>query len=149
MRKRWICVIVLILFAILLVYPRKEASYFPVIEANWGVVFPEEAQWDSVYQCDSGPSFHGDGWRYHVYTYAQETPVAALFSWSEETGEALFSKTYRDASEDWLNQLEVPSALRPDYASCLTWYTSKGDLSQILVFWNAGAQTIYIVENFI
>lgn len=43
-------------------------DYTAVVELNWGLSLPESRE--EVYKTDSGPSFHGDGTRYHVLQYA-------------------------------------------------------------------------------
>lgn len=50
-------------------------SYLKVIRNNWGLSLP--AGCVEVYEIDSGPSFHGDGERYHVFKYREgkEVPV--------------------------------------------------------------------------
>lgn len=43
-------------------------DYTAVVKLNWDLALPES--WEEIYKADSGPSFHGDGMRYHVLQYA-------------------------------------------------------------------------------
>lgn len=149
MKRKWIYFLVLLLLAVLLFFPRSKSSYLSVIQTNWGLPFPEEAQWTQVYQTDSGPSPHGDGWRYHVYSYEQEDTVAAMLPWTRETGETVFSESYADACEAWLDEIAVPADQRPDYENCRVFYAVQDDHSQLLIYWNVDMQTLSVAEFFI
>lgn len=150
-RRRFILVVLLVLVVLLFLpqFGSREPAYLSVIESNWDIFPPRQAQWVLLYETDSGPSFHGDGCRYHIYSYEQEEPVAGMFFWSAEEGNTIFSKTYQEEAESWLDALNISRDLRPDYENCLRWYAVQDDNSQILIFWDAAAKSIYVAENFI
>lgn len=137
---------ILLLCALLL---NRRPGYASVMEANWGITLPTAAQWQEVYTTDSGPSPHGDGWRYHVYAYGIEAPVAEMVPWSATEGEAIFHSSYSEEAECWLDALEVPENRRPDYTACAFWYDWQTDNSQIILCWDAGCSTLYVLESFI
>lgn len=149
-RKKWLLFLILLLAVV--VFPfffSRNSSYLSVIEANWELTFPEDARWKLLYQADSGPSPHGDGWRYHVYAYEQEEVAASMLPWSRETGKTVFQESYSLAAETWLNAIQVPQEERPDYDACLVWFSSQHDNSQILIFRDPQRKTLYVAENFL
>ncbi|MBP3684587.1 MAG: hypothetical protein J6J12_06455 [Oscillospiraceae bacterium] len=148
MKRKWIFPLIPLLLLALLLFPGS-SDYLSVIEANWELSFPENAGWVLAYQTDSGPSPHGDGWRYHVYHYGQENAVAAMLPWSRDTGTTVFSESYADACESWLDEISVPADWRPDYESCQVYYAVQKDNSQLLIWWNPSDMRISVAEFFI
>ena len=51
---------------------RVMSDYNRALNANWGFKVPWQSKYSEIYKTDSGPSFHGDGLRYHVYSYKYE-----------------------------------------------------------------------------
>ena len=155
MNKRIIAVIstaVLLLIAVVvgiaLAWNRNN-DYSSVIHANWGFGLPSEAHYSEVYYKDSGASFHGDGIRFHVFSYKEEKPVEEMLAWSGKEEETIFSSSYREAVTEWLNSIDVPNEKYPDYSKCLYWYGSQNDNSEIIVLWDKSSMMIYVVESFL
>lgn len=124
------------------------SGYSSVLDANWSFSLPKDAKCEEVYEKDAGLSFHGDGVRYHVFSYQNEEPIEALFEWSETESDTLFAGGYSNAAEAWLDEIEVPQEERPEYESCVYWYASQADNSEIIIFWDDVRERIYIVESF-
>ena len=148
MKRKWIIFLALLLLLGLLLFPGG-SDYLDVMEANWDLTFPENAGWALLYGTDSGSSPHGDGWRYHVYSYEQEKAVADLLPWSSKTGSTFFSESYADACESWLDEINVSAEMRPDYECCQVFYSVQKDHSQLLIWWNASEKTVSFAEFFI
>ena len=127
----------------------SQAGYISVLEANWELAMPSNAQWQEVYATDSGPSPHGDGWRYHVYSYQKDASVAEMVEWLDTQGETIFQKSYSEAAEEWLDVLEVPESKRPNYDDCIFWYDHQNDNSQIILCLNREKKMLYVLELFI
>ena len=53
-------------------------DYSTALEINWGISLPSQASLSEVYAKTSGSSFHGDGIRYHVFTYQDAASVASI-----------------------------------------------------------------------
>ena len=136
-----------------------DTSYFPVLKSNWGIALPENAGWSIVYEKDTGPSFHGDGIRYHVYSYDTDNTVSNMLPWLPDEGNTLSweqvnggEKRYHTYTEDitlWLTQLEVPETEQPVFQGALYWYDNHEDHSQIMIVWNPHLSRLYIVESFL
>ena len=155
--------ILLVLLAILIVtwtiYRSIIPSYASVLEANWGVELPVKAFCKEVYAEDTGPSFHGDSIRYHVFSYVNSSEVEKMVPWSDVNGNTLAwsliqgeekrYQTYCEAAELWLTELGIPQAQYPDYDACFCWYKNAHDNSEIILFWNPEINRLYIVEKMI
>ena len=155
----------LLLLAGLLAW-RLVPSYASALRLNWGISLPILARPSLCYEADSGPSFHGDGIRYHVFSYQYEDPVSLMFAWGSveretiycdsyrEAAEAveretIYCDSYREAAEAWLDKIQVSAGDRPDYGGCLYWYRAQEDNSELLVFWDAEQNRLYFLESFL
>lgn len=145
--------IVLIICAILitgtLIWSAIVPSYSGVLETNWGFELPIYALCSEVYEKDEGPSFHGDGIRYHVYQYKYEDYIDLMLVWETMENVSIFGKTYSEEADSWLDRLEVPDEWRPDYENCFYRYRTQDDNSQLLIFWDRELNRLYIAESFI
>jgi len=124
-------------------------DYSRILHANWGFTWPTAAHCSEIYQKDSGASFQGDGIRYHVFSCKESTSIDQLFEWQSEQNETNYHDSFVDAVDDWLDEIEVPLAQRPDYNACLFWYESQADGSEIIVFWDQNKHNLYTVESFL
>ena len=149
-KKRILLVVLVTLISVWTIYKSIVPSYASVLEANWGVELPIKALCKEVYKADTGPSFHGDGIRYHVFSYRYEDYIDLMFAWSGNLeNETLFYQSYSEASDIWLDELDIPMEQYPDYDACFCWYKSEHDNSEIIFFWNPEINRLYIVENII
>ena len=149
-KKRILLVVLVTLISVWTIYKSIVPSYASVLEANWGVELPLKALCKEVYKADTGPSFHGDGIRYHVFSYRYEDYIDLMFAWSGNLeNETLFYQSYSEASDIWLDELDIPMEQYPDYNACFCWYKSEHDNSEIIIFWNPEINRLYIVENII
>lgn len=124
-------------------------DYSRVLNANWGISLPYKALCSEVYAKDSGASFHGDGIRYHVFSYKYEDYIDLMFAWSSNNNhKTLFHDSYSETAEEWLDELNVPDEWRPDYEKCYYWYKAQEDNSQLIIFWDNDANQLYIAEEF-
>lgn len=123
-------------------YFGQSTDYSSTLKANWGFSLPTDSHCQEIYSTDSGDSFLGDGIRYHVFTYKENAPVKAMFDW--QTNGRCSAKV-----EGWLDDIHVPSGERPDYASCVYWYQSQDDGSELIVLWDESRQKLYTAESFL
>lgn len=128
---------------------RVMSDYNRALNANWGFKVPWQSQYSEIYKTDSGPSFHGDGLRYHVYSYKYEDFIDLMFVWSPVEREPNYYDSYSEAVTQWLNDLEVPEEYCPEFANCSYWYRTKDDKSEIICLWDAGMNRLYIAESFL
>lgn len=149
-KKRILLAIFVALISVWAIYQSIVPSYSSVLEANWGIKLPVKALCKEVYREDTGPSFHGDGIRYHVFSYRYEDYIDLMFAWSGNLeNETLFYESYTEAADIWLSELDIPEEQYPDYDSCFCWYKNEHDNSEIIIFWNPEINRLYIVENII
>ena len=140
-----ILIIILTGIGILRLFP----SYASTIKSNWDISLPIKAVLTETSEKDSGASFHGDGVRYHVFSYKYEDYIDLMFAWTPNEHKTNFYPTTREAAEAWLDEIDVPAEQRPDYSKCCSWSKSQDDNSEIIIFWDNELNKLYIVENFI
>jgi len=141
----------LVLIALLAVGLMKQITdYNSVINANWGFNIPRKAHYEEIYSKDSGSSFHGDGIRYHVFSYENEEPVSEMFFWGENNGPTRFHDHYQQAACDWLTEISVPIESYPDFQNCHYAYFHGPDdpRNEIIILWNSEADLLHICESF-
>ena len=140
-----ILIVILTGIGILKLFP----SYASTIKSNWNISLPIKAVLTETYEKDSGASFHGDGVRYHVFSYKYEDYIDLMFAWTPNEHKTNFYPTTREAAEAWLDEIDVPAEQRPDYSKCCSWSKSQDDNSEIIIFWDNELNKLFIVENFI
>ena len=124
-------------------------SYSFVIKSNWDIDLPIKAVLTETYKQDSGASFHGDGVRYHIFSYKYEDYIDLMFAWSPNEHQTNYYPTAREASEAWLDEIDVPADKRPNYSACASWVKSQNDNSEIIFLWDNNLNRLYILEKFI
>lgn len=159
MKKKGTILLLLIIFVILAVCVigaidiwnvwNEFSDYSTCLQANWGFSLPPDAHYSEVYQQDEGPSFHGDGIRYHVFSYKEAMPIEEMLSWQTEEGFTRRDGSYSEAADEWLNKIGVPLEERPNYSECSYWYKTKNDSSEIIIFWDKNQSKLYIAEFFL
>ncbi len=123
----------------------EKSDYSSVLQANWDISLPSAAKYDQIYTKDSGASFHGDGERFHVFTYLNQSPIEEMLQWKAEADYS----SYSDTIDEWLDSIDVPSEFHPHYAYCNYWYHRKSDGSEIVILWNEQRKLIYVAESFL
>ena len=117
-------------------------SYAQVVNLNWELELPAEAV--CLYEADSGPSFHGDGERYHVLGYSS-SPESAL------DRQAAHLALFPEGAAEILEHLEVPEDQRPDLPACL-WYSaahSTDDRNRLYLGLSPEGTALYVIESFL
>lgn len=138
---------VLIIWVLL---PIISSSYTNTISRNWEINFPTDAAFTEVYKKDTGSSFHGDGLRYHVFTYKSDS-VEAMLPWTRDAGgiRPIFYSGITEAASTWLMEIGVPKEEYPRFSECLSWYKSQNDKSEIIIFLDTDESKIYVIESFL
>ena len=79
--RKWLIAVVVLLVLAVIGVSKLLPSYSSTLEATWGISLPWKARLTEIYQQDSGASFHGDGVRYHVFSYKYEDYIDLMFAW--------------------------------------------------------------------
>lgn len=148
-KKRILLAVLVALISTWTIYRSIVPSYSSVLEANWGIELPIKALCREVYKEDTGPSFHGDGVRYHVFSYRYEDFIDLMFTWRHIQSNTLHYQSYSEAADVWLSELDISKEDYPGYEDCFYWYRNADDNSEMIVFWNPEINRLYIVENII
>ncbi len=115
-------------------------SYLTVIEHNWKFVIPEQANCEQIY-VEQVSNIMGDGTRYHVFSYKEETYIANMCEWQN------YQESYEQIFEKWLTRLDVPTEERPNYEVC-KFYQQGGEFEGLIICWNEESDTLYVGESF-
>lgn len=151
MNKKKIIVvfIIIIIFSLLgIIIYNNLSNYSNVLKVNWNIELPNNLV-KEIYNADSSASFHGDGIRYHIFSYENEDEINKMFNWSNEENETIFYSSYSESINNWLNEIKVSKENYPNYSNCKYWYNKQDDNSEIIILWDSNKDRLYIVESFL
>lgn len=118
---------------------KGDATYLSILRLNWDLAPPADCR--LVYAADSGPSFHGDGERYHVFVYDSDLQWEALTA-SPPT------EAQREAVREILGALPADEAFRPDFSAVTASLTlRKSDGSRLYLLYAQAGRILYVVED--
>lgn len=149
MKNRKKLIIILgILLTIFIIFYFLYTDCWTAMKINWKISMPYMSLYREIYHKDSGPSFFGDGTRYHVYSYKNEKHIEKMVEWQTEEKETEIRSSYSEFIREELDRVEVPENERPEYSKCKYWY--KKDLDdEMVICWNEDNNKLYVIELFI
>ena len=148
MKNKKLFIIIGIALPIFIILYFWYADCWTAMRINWKISMPYMSLYREIYHKDSGPSFFGDGTRYHVYSYKNEKHIENMFDWQTEEKETEIRSTYSEFIREELDRIEVPDKERPEYLKCKYWY--KKDLDdEMVICWNEDNKKLYVIELFI
>ena len=121
--------------------------YAYCMNINWHLSLPETDV--EIYVKNSGASFTGDGIRYHILQYDEESADIILKSFDWETGE--LDNELADKMEEWLDSISVPSEDRPKQNEWkhTTLPRKEDDRDRLIMFFDESTNQLYVVEYFL
>lgn len=150
-KKKRIIIITLLLIVILPLgiggtfiyrYIKEKNIYSNIIKSNWNIELPSE--YKEVYFCDTGSSFLGDGERYHIFQYEENSNIGSSLNWKADKNIMIESTVF-----GILSSLNVPSEYFPDFEQEYKYYLrNEEDLSKLYIILSKDKDMVYIVENF-
>lgn len=146
-----VCLIFFVIVACFFINTISFSNYSEVLEANWGLSLPADAQCSEIYDKNSEQGFTGDGWRYHVFTYKEAEPISKMFNWQTEGQKTKHYSSYSETVNEWLNEIEVPLDERPNFKECVYWYQSEVHngiiFDEIIFLWDNNQNKLYVAES--
>lgn len=148
MKKNTISTIVIVLLILILgipiiYYVRWNSVYSNIIKINWGIELSK--QYKEIYSLDSGPSFHGDGERYHIFQYDDNKYVRPLLLWRDEKDLYL-----EENVKNIVANLNIPEKYTPDFSRKYNYYyKTDTDSSKIYIIFFHDLNRLYIIEQFL
>lgn len=145
-RKKTIFILIFILLLCIGVFfsykfIKEKNTYSSTIQANWEVELPLE--YKEIYSIDSGPSFLGDGKRYHIYEYANRDEIEEVLNW--QSGKNIIMES---SVISILKDLKVPDEYIPKLESDYKYYfKAESDSSMLYIVFSEEANRVYIVED--
>ena len=133
---------VLLILSVLMIFWGSE-DYARVINLNWELELPTSE--GCLYETDSGASFGGDGERYHVLAYVDDSGLEEAL---EREAEPLAPA--EEAVTAILDGLSVPADQRPDFSDC-RWFTafrSEDARDDLYLLLNGAGTRLYVIESF-
>ncbi len=148
MKKKGLWALAALVALALLAAALYAPDYGRALEFNWDISLPAAARFRQIYQKDSGASFHGDGIRYHVFSYQYEDFTEEMFAWAgpHQRHATRYYGSLEEAAQAWLDEIDVPADRRPDYAACDHWNGGKNGNCEIIFFRDTGKNELYILE---
>lgn len=121
--------------------------YADCMNRNWHLNLPETDV--EIYVKDSGASFTGDGIRYHILQYDEESADIILKSFDWEAGE--LDSELADKMEEWLDSISVPLEDRPKQNEWkhTTLLRKECNSDHLIMFFDEDTNQLYVVEYFL
>lgn len=121
--------------------------YADCMNRNWHLNLPETDV--EIYVKDSGASFTGDGIRYHILQYDEESADIILKSFDWEAGE--LDSELADKMEEWLDSIDVPLEDRPKQNEWkhTTLLRKECNSDYLIMFFDEDTNQLYVVEYFL
>lgn len=121
--------------------------YADCMNRNWHLNLPETDV--EIYVKNSGVSFTGDGIRYHILQYDEESADIILKSFDWEAGE--LDSELADKMEEWLDSISVPLEDRPKQNEWkhTTLLRKEYNRDHLIMFFDEDANQLYVVEYFL
>lgn len=121
--------------------------YADCMNRNWHLNLPETDV--EIYVKDSGASFTGDGIRYHILQYDEESADIILKSFDWEAGE--LDSELADKMEEWLDSISVPLEDRPKQNEWkhTTLLRKEDTRDHLIMFFDEDTNQLYVVEYFL
>ena len=121
--------------------------YADCMNTNWHLNLPETDV--EIYVKNSGVSFTGDGIRYHILQYDEESADIILKSFDWEAGE--LNSELADKMEEWLDSIDVPLEDRPKQNEWkhTTLLRKECNSDHLIMFFDEDTNQLYVVEYFL
>lgn len=121
--------------------------YADCMNRNWHLNLPETDV--EIYVKNSGVSFTGDGIRYHILQYDEESADIILKSFDWEAGE--LDSELADKMEEWLDSISVPLEDRPKQNEWkhTTLLRKEYNRDHLIMFFDEDTNQLYVVEYFL
>lgn len=143
-KKRRIVIILMISIGIFFIYGyiKENNNYTNIIKSNWQIELP--SGYKVIYSCDSGDSFLGDGQRYHVFEYKENSNIDKTLNWKSDKDINIESDVFKIISS-----LDTPDEYLPKFEEHYKYYYQTESYgSKLYIILSENKDIIYIIENF-
>lgn len=138
--------IIISLFLLFLVvvynFTKEFNNYTNIVDTNWDIQLPKNLI--EFYKADSGPSFHGDGERYHVFEFENSDDFTSSIQWCHNK-----NLVFECNIEEILEELNIPKEFYPDFQCDYEYYfkTDLEDSSEIYIVFIPDLNKVYVIEH--
>lgn len=122
---------------------KETNTYSNIIKSNWKIEL--SSSYKEIYSSDRGPSFLGDGYRYHIFEYKTSNDIKDSLDW----------QTYKNPSMELdinniLSELKVPNKYLPPFdCEYMHFFKTKDDSSKLYIIFNEKENKVYVAEHFL
>lgn len=150
MKNKKLCIILGITLSILTILYFWYTDCWTTMKINWKISIPYMSLYREIYHKDSGPSFLGDGTRYHIFSYKNEKYIEKMFDWEQEEKATEYESSYSEFMKKELDRIEVPEKEQPEYSKCKYWYDNdpNDNRDEIVICWIEDENRLYVTEFF-
>ena len=124
----------------------RRISFAETLKANWDLTIP--SGYTILYETDTGASFHGDGVRYDVLEYEDDSALEDLVDWREEQLPTRYADSETQAAAECLKRLDVPAEWEIPDGDCRYCCITK-DYCEMILLWHTPDQRLYLVQNLV
>ncbi|OPJ59592.1 hypothetical protein [Clostridium oryzae] len=136
-------ILVLTISIIAFLFIRLNAVYTEIIKINWNIKLP--MPYKQIYSIDSGPSFHGDGERYHIFKYKNEVKLSRSVDWYDDK-----NKSVEASAKKVLLTLGVSKYHAPNFKHNYKYFVKyKNKNSKMYLIFDIDTRKLYVIENII
>lgn len=133
--------IVLLITLVLGFLVRFNQQYSLIINGNWSIKLP--ISYKEIYAIDDGPSFLGDGKRYHVLQYQESNKIIKSLDWDSGSNASMEIEVTKIIEE-----LGASKEYIPDFKDSYKFYTIlKTDGSKLYLIFYETTKRLYVVEK--
>lgn len=138
-------IVILVIVVLCILVSQERSRFCYTLQDIWGLSIPNT--YSEVYSIESELNDTGEVVRYHVFQYKDADNLGAQIAWVEE-GVNYLQKSYSEATEEWLDAVEVPKEHHPDYEKSQYFYWKKSNNSELILLWDEEANVLYIMEHY-
>lgn len=143
--KKILFIIISVMIPIFIIFYFWRTDCWNSMRINWEISMPYMSFYREIYHKDSGPSFLGDGTRYHVFSYKKEKYIEEAFDWEFKEKETKYNDSYSEFINEQLDDIGVLEKDRPEYSKCNYWYKNYSG-NEIVICWNKDENKLYVIE---
>lgn len=121
-------------------------SKYHCFRANWGITIPRELK--EIVSVEGKKNQYNSYNTYNVLEYKNEAKVDNIVSWSQIDGGTIQYDSIKDATEEWLNNLDIKEEDRPSFEDLDYYYNNDEKSNEIIMLKDDKNKRIYIIEFF-
>ena len=121
-------------------------SKYHTYRAKWGIDLPGSLE--EVVSIKGEEDNFGTYNTYHVFKYEKEDTVGDMVEWTKKDKGTVQYSNYEEATEEWLNVLNVKETERPNFEDLDYFYVNDEKSNEMILLKDGKNKKIYLLEYF-